>query len=144
MGWVEYVSFPDWKVDAVKAKVDTGARISALHVDRIRELKDGRIRFEVVLHIRQRHLRVTAQATVLRKTRIRSSNGVYQERYVVKTPVRLGPVERTIEVSLVSRSEMVFRMLLGRDAVEGFLIDASRQCLLGPPRRIPRKKPASS
>jgi len=139
MGWVEYVSFPAWHIHAVKAKVDTGAGISALHVDSVRELGDGRVRFEVVLHRTQRHLRATAEATVLRRSRIKSSNGLYQERLIVAARIRLGEMERDIEVSLVSRPEMVYRMLLGRRAVEGFLIDASAQCVLGVAPRARKK-----
>ena len=135
IGWTEYVSFPAWGIHAVKAKVDTGAGISALHVDSIRELGDGRVRFEVVLHRTQRHLRVTAEAPVLRRSRIKSSNGAWTERYVVTAFMKLGPIERKIEVSLVSRPEMVYRMLLGRGALAGLLIDAGGQCLLGVPRR---------
>jgi ribosomal protein S6--L-glutamate ligase len=143
MGWVEYVSFPEWHVEAVEAKVDTGARISALHVDSVRKLSDGRIRFEIVLHAKQRHLRVTADAKVLRRSRIRSSNGQYEERFVVPAMVRIGDVERTIEISLVSRTSMTYRMLLGRDALAGYLIDPARRDLLGGPKRevvAPRPK----
>ena len=135
MGWVESVAFPEWRVDAVRAKVDTGARISALHVDSIRKLTDGRIRFEIVLHRDQKHLRRTAEAKPVRRTRIKSSNGIYQERFVVPALVRIGDVERVIEVSLVSRGAMTFRMLLGRDALTGFLIDPTAHDLLGKPKR---------
>lgn len=135
IGWTEYVSFPAWGIHAVKAKVDTGAGISALHVDSIRELGDGRVRFEVVLHRTQRHLRVTAEAPVLRRSRIKSSNGAWTERYVVSAAIRLGPIERQVELSLVARPEMVHRMLLGRAALAGLLIDAGSQCVLGVPAR---------
>ena len=135
IGWTEFVSFPEWGIHAMKAKVDTGANVSALHVDSIRELGDGRVRFEVVLHRTQRHLRVTAEAHVLRRSRIKSSNGAWTERYVVSTPMQLGPIRRRIEVSLIGRPEMLHRMLLGRSALSGLLIDASSQCLLGVPRR---------
>lgn len=135
IGWTEYVSFPAWGIHAVKAKVDTGAGISALHVDSVRQLADGRVRFEVVLHRSQRHLRATAEAAVLRRSRIKSSNGLWQERYVVGARIRLGSLERDIEVSLVSRPDMVYRMLLGRAAVAGLLIDVSAQCRMGIPQR---------
>lgn len=138
IGWTEYVSFPAWGIHAVKAKVDTGAGISALHVDSVRQLADGRVRFEVVLHRSQRHLRATAEAAVLRRSRIKSSNGLWQERYVIGARIRLGALERDIEVSLVSRPDMVYRMLLGRAAVAGLLIDVSAQCRLGIPRRAAR------
>ena len=145
MGWVEYVAFPEWNVEGVSAKVDTGARISALHVARIRKVTDGRIRFDVVLHVAQKHLCVTAESTVLRKSRIKSSNGQYQQRFVVSALIRIGDVERVIEVSLVSRPEMTYRMLLRRDALAGFLIDPSQEGLLGGPARAPRPaRPAAT
>ena len=80
---------------------------------------------------------MTAEANILRLSRIKSSNGQFEERYIVPARVRLGVIEREIEVSLVSRPEMVFRMLLGRDALAGFLIDPIRQGLLGGPRPLP-------
>lgn len=135
IGWTEWVEFPDWDIPWIKAKVDTGARTSALHVDRVEDLGDGHVRFDVVLHRTRRDLRVSVEARILRRTRIRASTGVWRRRYVVPALIRLGPVTKTIEVSLVSRDKMLFRMLLGRSAFSGdFLIDASRQCLMRRPR----------
>jgi hypothetical protein len=140
IGWTEFVELPDWGIPRLKAKVDTGARTSALHVDSLRRLPDGRVRFEVVLHRRRADRRVTVEAPVLRQTRVRSSTGVYRRRHVVPVRIRLGHVDKVIEVSLVSRDQMIFRMLLGRSAFSGdFLIDASRQCVQDPPR-VPSAK----
>jgi hypothetical protein len=133
IGWTEYVELPDWGIPRLKAKVDTGARTSALHVDSIERLSSGRVRFAVVLNVRSAR-RVLAEARVIRQTRVRSSTGVYRRRYVVPVRIRLGHVDKTIEVSLVARDRMIFRMLLGRSAFSGdFLIDGSRQCIQGDP-----------
>jgi hypothetical protein len=143
IGWTEYVELPDWGIPRLRAKVDTGARTSALHVDDVRRLPGDRVRFDVVLHRKRNDRRVTVEAPILRQTRVRSSTGVYRRRYVVPARIRLGHVDKTIEVSLVARDKMIFRMLLGRSAFSGeFLIDASRQCIQGVPHsvRIPKTR----
>jgi len=137
VGWSEYVALPEWGIPAIRAKTDTGARSSALHVDRIEELSRGRVvRFEVVLHRQRRHRSVSVVAPVSRRARVRSSNGHYSLRVFVTTTIRIGPVERKIEISLVDREQMIYRMLLGRTALEGLLVDAGHKDLLGEqPRR---------
>jgi hypothetical protein len=140
IGWNEYVDLPDWGVRRLRAKVDTGARTSALHVDRIDELPGGRVRFDVVLHRKKRDRRIRVEARIRRRGRVRSSTGHYTTRIFVKTRVRIGPTEHEIEVSLVDREKMLHRMLLGREALEGrYLVDVSRRAVLAPKRRRVRK-----
>lgn len=136
IGWNEYVDLPEWGIARLRAKVDTGARSSALHVENVEELSGGRVRFEVVLHRIKRDRRVRVTTRVVRRGRVRSSTGHYETRIFVTAPVRIGPVERDVEVSLVDRERMIFRMLLGRSALEGLLVDPVHRALLGrPPRR---------
>jgi hypothetical protein len=136
IGWAECVDLPDWNISGLRAKVDTGARSSALHVENIRELKRGVVRFDVVLHRRQRDRRVHVRAQVKRRARVRSSNGEMSERLFVETTLRLASVEKTIEVGLVDRAKMIHRMLLGREALSGpFLIDVDRRMLHAKRRR---------
>lgn len=136
IGWTEYIDFPDWGVSGIKAKVDTGARSSALHVEDLEHLPHGRVRFDVVCS-RRPHKRVTVEAHALKWSRVRSSSGEHSERCFVRTTIRLGPVEKEIELSLVSREKMIFRMLLGRKALEDdFFVDVSRRDVLtGTPAR---------
>jgi hypothetical protein len=142
VGWNEYVELPEWGVRRLRAKVDTGARTSALHVENIEELPRGRVRFDVVLHRAHRDRRVPVETRVVRRGRVRSSTGHYATRIFVATRLRLGPVEKTIELSLVDRGPMIFRMLLGRTALAGaFLIDVGHRALHDP-RRVRRKKKA--
>jgi hypothetical protein len=142
IGWNEYVDLPDWGVRSLRAKVDTGARTSALHVENIELLSRERVRFDVVVHRKKRDRHVHVVAPVTRRARVKSSNGQFEYRYFVTTWLRLGPVEKDIEVSLVDRGEMIHRMLLGRSALGGdFLIDVSRRHVLDPRRR--KKKSAS-
>jgi hypothetical protein len=128
IGWNEYVDIPDWGIKRLRAKVDTGARNSALHVENVEELPRGRVRFDVVLHRKKRDRRVSVTARIVRRGRVRSSTGHYESRIFVKAPVRIGSVERKVEVSLVDRERMIFRMLLGRTSLAGaFLIDPARK-----------------
>ncbi len=139
IGWTEYVDLPDWNIKKLRAKVDTGARSSALHVENVVELPRGRIRFDVVLHRERRDRRVHVTARVLRRSRVRSSNGETETRYFVRTRIRLGPVERDVDLSLVNRGKMIHRMLLGRTALSGpFLIDPSRRMVQAPKKKAKR------
>ena len=128
VGWNEFVEFPDWGVKRLGAKVDTGAKTSALHVEGIKLLPRGRIGFLVVVHRTKRDRRIPVTAKVERRARVKSSNGLFESRYFVKTLMRLGPVEKEIELSLVDRGEMLHRMLLGREALRGdFIVDVGRR-----------------
>jgi hypothetical protein len=132
IGWSEYVALPEWGIARLRAKVDTGARTSALHVENIEELPRGRICFDVVLHRRKRDRRVHVVARVSRRARVRSSSGHFTVRPFVATRVRVGRVEHDVEFSLVDREAMIHRMLLGRSAIAGhFLVDVAHRSLLG-------------
>lgn len=140
IGWTEFVDLPEWKVKKLRAKVDTGARTSALHVDNIVELPRDHVRFDVVLHKKKHDKRITVRARISRRGRVRSSSGHQAQRLFVKTTLVLGPVTREIEVSLVDREKMIHRMLLGREALQGpFLIDVDRR-MIQQPRKKKRKR----
>jgi hypothetical protein len=140
LGWSEFVALPDWDIGRIRAKVDTGARTSALHVENLTHLPDGWVSFQVVAHAKtDRRHRVTTR--VERLARVRSSTGQYTERCFVKTTLRIGPVEKEIEISLVSREKMQYRMLLGRTALDkDFVIDVGQRRVLTSKRRKPRQK----
>lgn len=142
IGWNELVDLPAWNIKRLRAKIDTGARSSALHVAELRVLPDGQVAFEIVLDRKKHHRRRHVIAPVTRVSRVRSSTGKYTRRYFVTTMLRMGPVEKTIELSLVDREEMLFRMLLGRTALSGdFIIDPSRRRLANTPKPTGKKKP---
>lgn len=141
IGWNELVDLPAWNVKRLRAKVDTGARSSALHVADLQLLPDNRLAFTVVLDRKKAHRRRHVVAPITRVGRVRSSTGKYTRRYFVKTILRLGGIEKTIELSLVDREEMLFRMLLGRTALTGeFLIDPGHRRLASKPIRGRKKK----
>lgn len=139
------MDLPEWGVEGVLTKVDTGARTSAIHVENI-EVEGGHAHFEVVVQ-RARGERpertVRVRAPLVRTSRVRPSTGRLQRRPVVETVVRIGPIEKRIELSLVSRQHMLCRMLLGRMALgEDFLVDPARRFALSPPRRRTRARRA--
>jgi len=129
LGAVERVSIPAWGVTGLPARVDTGARTSALHVEGLTELGGGRVRFE----LRPGRGKIgPIEATISRRGRVRSTSGKLKTRLFVTARIRLGTAERRVEIGLVDRSEMLYRMLLGRSALSGrFLVDVSRRFVLG-------------
>jgi hypothetical protein len=144
IGWAEYVSIPDWNVQRLRAKMDTGARSSALHVENLEEIGHGRVRFDVRLHRKDRDRRVSVEAPITRRGRVRPSSGVAEDRIFVTAVIQIGPVKQEIELSLVSREKMIFRMLIGRSALaHAFMVDVSRRYSLDPPGRRKRRRKAT-
>jgi len=132
VGVAEYVDFPDWGVRQLSARVDTGARSSALHVENVRELIGSRVRFDVRLRRADATARVTIETKVSRRAPVRSSTGQTETRLFVKAHIRLGGREQQIELGLVDRRNMLYRMLLGRTALEGrYLVDVTKRYALG-------------
>ena len=128
-GWREWADLPEWGITRVRAKLDTGARTSALHVTGLEELPGGRVAFDVQPgHRSDRRIRVVTD--VVRKARVRSSNGASSTRPVVRTRLRIGTVEREIELTLVDRGAMLHRLLVGRTGLSGIVVDASRRYVL--------------
>ena len=145
IGWREWVALPDLGVTRIKAKIDTGARSSALHafdLEHFRRRGHDMVRFAI--HTLQRSSKriIIAEAEMLDERVVRSSNGVNALRPVILTRVELLGESWPIELTLASRDEMGFRMLLGRQAVRGrFLIDPGRSYLAGRPPKKPKLPP---
>ncbi len=135
IGWREWLSLPALGIPAIKAKVDTGARTSALHTfhtETFRHRGGLFIRFRVHPVQRRADVEVTCTAPVLDRRQVSDSGGHRETRYVVETPVQLGEKEWTIELTLTDRDSMLFRMLLGRTAIGGrFLVDPQASYLGG-------------
>jgi hypothetical protein len=135
IGWREWVTLPAIEGVRVKVKVDTGARTSSLHVCHLQlHEADGitTATFEVQPVQRRAKPLVTTTARVAEFRSVRSSSGHSARRPVIITPVRLGGEVWDIELTLTSRDEMGFRMLLGREAVRGrFVVDPSRSYQAG-------------
>ncbi len=142
IGWRESVALPDWKIPAIRAKIDTGAKTSALDVDQIKLLPDGRVRFDVVLSNNHRRQKKWITAAIVRETVVRSSNGSRETRYVVATTLRLGDLSRLVEFTLVSRANMLCRLLIGRSALAtDYLVDVSHTYLTRPVKKLKPNPP---
>ena len=131
IGWREYVDFPEWGIHGIRAKVDTGARTSSLHVDDVKILKNGLIRFSVTVSNKEPAKRKKVVARIHRRGRVVSSTGHSTHRWYVKAIIRIGKLDQTITLNLTDRSGMNFPMLLGRTALgDDFLVDVDRSFLL--------------
>ncbi|MBC8329261.1 MAG: ATP-dependent zinc protease [Planctomycetes bacterium] len=124
IGWREFIGLPEWGIPRIKAKADTGARTSALHVANLEELGGGRVRFDVVVHEAPRLELVTVEAVIRRIATVKPTPNKVERRPVVETTMSLGGRRRRIELALVCRRGMLCRMLLGRTALDGaFFVD---------------------
>lgn len=142
IGWREYIALPHFDVDHIKAKADTGARTSAIDVDNIQQLPDGRVRFDLIVDRNHPGLRVTAEADVVRWAKVKSSFGQAHTRPIIKARIRLGAVEKDVQFGLVCRRNMLCRVLLGRAALSPeFVVDPEHRYLHG--RKPPRKQPST-
>ncbi len=150
IGWREWVGLPELELPAIKAKIDTGARTSALHavnLERFRRRGKPWVRFEVHPHQRDVENSVITEAVVIDVRSIRNSGGAAEHRPVILTTVNLGPLALPIELTLTNRSLMGFRMLLGREAVRNrFFIDPGASfCLREPTMLRPsRRRPTGA
>jgi len=127
LGWEEWLSLPGLGLPAVKAKVDTGARTSALHAFQIEmfgSVSAPMVRFGVHPVPGRESIEVFCSAPVVDRREVTSSNGEREMRLVIATPVRIGAREWPIEVTLTNRESMSYRMLLGRQAIrEDMFVD---------------------
>lgn len=134
IGWREWVTIPSLASTPIKAKIDTGARTSALHAFDLRLAeRDGQTVAAFAVHPIQHTSdhEQWAEHPVLEFRDVRSSNGTIETRPVIRVEVVLGDQAFEVDLTLTSRDEMGFRMLLGRSAVRRrFLVDPGRSFLL--------------
>lgn len=120
IGWREWVSLPELGIPAIKAKIDTGARTSALHTFHLESYKQDDkeyIKFELHPLQKNRNIIVECTSPVLDKRVVKDSGGHSEERFVISTPIHLGELIIPIEITLTNREDMQFRMLIGRSAL---------------------------
>ncbi|KAI95263.1 30S ribosomal protein S6 modification protein RimK [Rhodomicrobium udaipurense JA643] len=122
LGWREWVALPELGLPAVKAKIDTGARTSALHafsIETFGPIDAPRVRFGVHPADYSDDIEIWCTAKIVDRRMVRSSNGQAENRFIIETPIKIGDREWPIEISLSNRYTMAHRMLLGRTALEG-------------------------
>lgn len=140
IGQHEWCQLPKLHLPAIKAKIDTGAKTSAIHAFDIKCFTKKRkefVRFSVHPLQNDTVTTVRCQAPIIDQRSVMSSNGHKEDRYVIKTPLCLGDCQWDIELTLSNRDPLKFRMLLGLQALEQYtLIFPHKKNCLG------RKKPA--
>lgn len=125
IGWREWISLPDLDLPKIKAKIDTGARTSCLHAFSVVPFeKEGKewVRFGIHPHQDDTETEVFSEAAVIDKRIVSDSGGHKEERYVIATNIMLANQRWLIEITLTNRDTMLFRMLLGRTAMENRLV----------------------
>lgn len=135
IGWREWIGLPALGIDAVKAKIDTGARTSALHAFEVDEHRRGGapwVAFRIHPQQRDEASVLACEAPVVDVRRVRDSGGHVTDRHVIATRLEIGAHAFDAELTLTARDDMRFRMLLGRTAMRGrFLVDPGRSYLIG-------------
>ncbi|MDT7828625.1 RimK/LysX family protein [Pricia sp. S334] len=135
IGADEWCAFKRLGIPAIRARVDSGAKTSSIHATNI-EIFDKNgvewVRFEVDPIQDNPDIIVKCEAKLLRSKKVKSSMGTSEERLMIRTPLTLGKNTFSVKLTLASRDTMNYRMLLGREALNGrYLIDPSQHCLLG-------------
>lgn len=142
LGWREWLSLPELGIGPLRAKLDTGARSSALHVDTLEEFwRDGVhcVRFSLRLGRRHPH-EIHCEAPSTDRRAVTDTGGHRTERWFIRTQVALAGVSFDMDVNLTDRRHMLFPLLLGRSALSGrFAIDPARSHTLPrPPATTPQ------
>lgn len=137
VGSEEWCSFPKLGIPTIKARVDSGAKTSALHAINIAPfIKDGEnwVKFDVNPIQNDLKTVIHCESKLLDKRVVKSSSGYREQRYVIGAELEIGGQTWSIEITLTNRDSMGFRMLLGREAMSGrVLVDPSQKYLLGQP-----------
>lgn len=137
LGWREWVALPELNIKQIKAKIDTGARSSALHAFAIDPYRKGGQRWVMfALHPIQKetHVAIECHAPIKDRRTVSDSGGHKQRRYVIETQLIIGHSLIKAEVTLTNRDSMLFRLLIGRTAMNTrFLIDPHASYLQGKP-----------
>ncbi|WP_111637469.1 ATP-dependent zinc protease family protein [Marinomonas shanghaiensis] len=135
IGCDEWCAFPSLDIPAIKARVDSGAKTSSMHaINIVRFTREDEhwVRFDVHPLQKNRKVTVHCEAPLIDQRVIKSSSGDKEKRPVIRVPLSLGGKTWEAEVTLTNRDSMGYRMLLGREAMNGrILIDPEGMCLLG-------------
>jgi hypothetical protein len=137
VGWREWVALPSLGIARIKAKLDTGARTSALHAlrcDRYTERGAPYVRLHVQARQRESECVQVVETAIIDERTVTDSSGHRERRIVVASDVAIGIERWSIELTITNRDTLRFRMLLGRSAMQGHLIiDPNRSYVLGKP-----------
>ena len=138
IGWREWIGLPDLGIVGIKAKIDTGARTTALHAVEIERTAhpDGTHWLAFTVPAGNGHGTLRVEAPMVEEREVKNTSGVPDPRPVIRTTLSLGRRRWPIEVTLADRTEMGFDVILGRTAIRrrGILVDPGRSWLARPPK----------
>lgn len=150
LGWEEWIDLPDIGLPAIKAKVDTGAKTSALHAVEIEPFgpaNNPQVRFLIQPDPKNPNLELTCSAKVVDRRDVTSSNGETELRFVIETKAKIGNKTWPIQITLTNRENMAYRMLLGRQAIgDDMVVDPNesfvqRELSYDAYKALPKRKP---
>lgn len=129
VGWEEWVSLPELNLPALIAKTDTGAETSALHAFNIQTFgkkNNQMVRFGINPINTDERFSVFCSAKIIDQRNVTSSNGMSELRYVIETEIVIGEIKKKIPITLTNRENMKYKMIIGRNALDGFQISADK------------------
>lgn len=133
IGRLEHVDFPDWNIYRLDAKIDTGAYTSSLHCHHIEQYKENNIhmvRFYLLDPDHPEYEKTLYSCSVKNVRKVKSSNGIIEERVAIKTKMNLSNRSYSIELTLADRSNMKYPVLIGRKFLQNkFIVDVSKKYL---------------
>ena len=142
LGWREWVTLPELGIETIKAKIDTGARTSALHayyLEPYNKAGEKWVRFDVHPFQKQIDISCECHAKVVDYRKVTDSGGHIEYRYVIHTMITLGEDSFITELTLTNRETMQFRMLLGRNTLKKrYVVDTGKSFML---KRKSKRKP---
>ncbi len=136
IGWREWLALPKLNIPAIKAKIDTGAKTSALHtfdLERIRRKGKDIARFKIHPLQKRTDVVINCESEIVDIRNVKDSGGHGEQRFFIETPIEIAGKKCNIEISLTNREDMLFRMLLGRTALKNnhFIVDPAKSYLCG-------------
>ncbi len=146
IGWKEWLSLPELGIFFIKAKIDTGARTSALHASSItiKFERGQKIACFTVKPLPNRSdIIVACEAPVIDERVVSDSSGNREKRFVIRSQLQIGGREWPIELTLANREKMSVKMLLGREAMKYLMVDPAKFYLLGKPKKVLKSYGAS-
>lgn len=128
IGRIEKVDIPNWNIHGIEAKIDTGAYTSSLHCHCITPIADDKVRFNILDPSHEEYNDKTFELPIFKKKKVKSSNGMSEERIIIRTTLVLANKKFKAQLSLTDRSAMRYPLLIGRKLLSGhFLVDVSKE-----------------
>ncbi|OOG47852.1 RimK/LysX family protein [Rhodanobacter sp. C01] len=139
LGWRERLALPQLGINLLKAKLDTGARSSSLHVDTLEEFqRDGVTWLRFTMHVgRRQPVHMSCEAPALDRRAVTDTGGRRTERWFIRSEVQLAGQRFSTDINLTNRRHMLFPFLLGRSALSGrFAVDPARSYTQSRPQTV--------